>query len=96
MFAFLKDGGQVAGNATIPGDSKKNDVVPTLLSPGEIVIPRSKAKDPEMAKEFIEAINKSKTKKEGAGGYSKVLRAHEDMHKRLSHLEALCYGGMAK
>lgn len=92
-----KSGGKVPGKANVSGDSKENDVVPTLLSPGEIVVPRSKAKDPEMAKEFIEALKKSKEKKEGGGaGYSKVLKAHGDMQHRLAKLEALCYGGMAK
>jgi hypothetical protein len=38
--AFAK-GGQVGGNARTSGDSKLNDIVPALLSPGEVVIPRS-------------------------------------------------------
>lgn len=40
--AALKDrGGHVPGKAKVQGDSPKNDVVKTLLSPGEMVIPRS-------------------------------------------------------
>lgn len=34
-------GGPVPGHAPIQGDSRKNDIVPAMLSPGEIVIPRS-------------------------------------------------------
>jgi hypothetical protein len=34
-------GGVVGGKAVISGDSIRNDTVPTMLSPGEMVIPRS-------------------------------------------------------
>ncbi|MFN6139460.1 MAG: hypothetical protein ACK480_13310, partial [Planctomycetota bacterium] len=40
------------------GDHPENDIVPAMLSPGEIVIPRSKAKDPKAAAKFAEAIAK--------------------------------------
>jgi hypothetical protein len=36
-----KQGGDVPGQAPVQGDSAKNDLVKTLLSPGEFVIPRS-------------------------------------------------------
>ena len=39
-FAFAK-GGVVPGMASVAGDSLKNDKVPAMLSPGELVIPRS-------------------------------------------------------
>jgi hypothetical protein len=45
------------------GDHPENDIVPAMLSPGEIVIPRSKAKDPKKAAAFAAAIAK-RTKKE--------------------------------
>jgi len=35
------NGGMVPGLAMVSGDSKTNDVVPAMLSPGEIVLPRS-------------------------------------------------------
>ena len=41
----MRDGGQVPGQAKVPGDSPQNDTVPAMLSPGEYVVPRS-----EMAK----------------------------------------------
>jgi TP901 family phage tail tape measure protein len=35
------DGGVISGKAQVLGDSKKNDTIPAMLSPGEMVIPRS-------------------------------------------------------
>lgn len=91
----MASGGKVPGKAEVAGDSPDNDTVPALVSPGEVVLPRSKAKDPEKAKEFIEALNKAKKKKEGSGSYAHVLSAQEALHKRLSNIEKLCYGGTA-
>jgi len=53
---FFAEGGVVPGEAEVPGDSYSNDKVPAMLSPGEIVIPRSKADDPDKAKEFVDKI----------------------------------------
>lgn len=45
----MKLGGHVGGDAEVPGDSETNDTVPAMLSPGELVIPRSVPKTgPEM------------------------------------------------
>ena len=44
------EGGKVPGKASVFGDSIKNDTVPALLSPGEVVIPRSIMNDPASAK----------------------------------------------
>jgi hypothetical protein len=55
----LKSGGAVPGKAKVSGDSLRNDSVPAMLSPGEIVIPRSviQSKDaPEKARAFVAAI----------------------------------------
>lgn len=41
----MKMGGQVGGEPIVPGDSAQNDTVPAMLSPGELVIPRSVPKD---------------------------------------------------
>lgn len=59
----MSDGGHVPGRAAFGGDSYSNDTVPAMLSPGEIVIPRSKAKDPDLAKEFIDHLMSTKSKK---------------------------------
>lgn len=47
--ANMKEGGSVAGQAKISGDSLKNDTQPAMLSPGEIVIPRSITMHPNAA-----------------------------------------------
>ena len=46
----LKGGGHVPGKAAVKGDSIKNDTVPAMLSPKEIVIPRSIAMHPNAPK----------------------------------------------
>ncbi len=52
-FLCMLDGGCVYGkegqHAEVAGDSERNDKVPAMLSEGELVIPRSAAKDPEKA-----------------------------------------------
>lgn len=56
-------GGTVGGKAKVAGDSTRNDVVHAMLSPHEIVLPRSVtlAPDaPERAKAFVQAIMASK------------------------------------
>lgn len=49
-------GGRIPGVATVSGDSYSNDTIPAMLSPGEIVVPRSHASDPDMAAEFARAV----------------------------------------
>lgn len=66
----LMNGGAVPGVPQVAGDSPQNDTVHAMLSPGEIVIPRSMVEDPERAKRFIEELN-GKT----GSGYGKVLAA---------------------
>jgi hypothetical protein len=62
----LKFGGHVPGKAKVKGNSYKNDNVKALLSPGEIVIPRSvtQGKDPiRGAAEFVRAVMAKKGKR---------------------------------
>ena len=47
-------GGHVPGKAKVEGDSLKNDTVPAMLSPGEIVIPRTAAQSFDKAVKFLE------------------------------------------
>lgn len=49
-------GGVIPGDAKVEGDSPENDTETYDLSPGEIVIPRSAAKNKESAMKFLEAI----------------------------------------
>lgn len=90
----LKGGGKVPGRAKVQGDSEENDKVLALLSPGEVVIPRSAAGDPKMEKEFLAQLHKSREKK-GKGGYSKVIQAQQQLNDRLMNLEKMAYGGVA-
>jgi len=72
---LFSEGGTVPGEAQVSGDSPKNDTVPALLSPGEIVIPRSLTNDadfdPEKIAEFVTAVKMHKSE----GGYGKVVAA---------------------
>lgn len=55
----FKSGGPVRGKAKVEGDSLKNDTVRAMLSPGEIVLPRSvtTANDaPQRAARFVAAV----------------------------------------
>lgn len=60
MTKNMKTGGKVVGGqAAVPGDSLKNDTVPAILSPKEIVLPRSVTMSedaPRKAAEFVAAI----------------------------------------
>lgn len=84
-------GGKIEGAAKVKGDSKENDTVPAMLSPGEIVVPRSKAKDPKKAKEFIDHLMKSEgSDSEDEGGYGDILqhkRKVAELEKRIKSLE---------
>lgn len=48
----MQMGGHVGGEAEVPGDSEHNDTVPALLSPGELVIPRSVPKTGPAMEQF--------------------------------------------
>lgn len=49
----LAHGGAVPGKAPVKGDSAKNDTVPAMLSPGEVVIPRSALGSPDKLLAFL-------------------------------------------
>lgn len=83
--AFMASGGKVPGKAKVAGNSYSNDTVPTLLSPGEIVIPREDAASPDKAKAFVDALM-SKRQESGPKGFQKVLKAHAELGKHLKSL----------
>ena len=61
-----KSGGTVPGKAKVKNNSYSNDVVPAMLSPGEIVLPRSVTTHmnaPQEAAKFVQAILAKKGKK---------------------------------
>ena len=57
--APMMGGGLVHGEAKVHGDSPKNDTVPAMLSPGEVVIPRSASSHPDKAKAFVKHLIQS-------------------------------------
>lgn len=59
LSSLMSKGGSVPGKAKVGGDARANDTVPTMLSPGEIVIPRSHASSPEDAAAFVRALQAS-------------------------------------
>lgn len=89
MAGGMADGGYVeGGEIKEPGDHPDNDTVFALLSPGEIVIPRTKAQDPDMAKEFIDQLMaKEKKESKSKGGYGKVLEAKRHLEQAMKVLE---------
>jgi hypothetical protein len=83
-------GGEIAGRSKFKGDTRSNDTVPALLSPGEIVLPRSVAQDekaPEKAKKFVEAI-KSK-KKPSPKDYAQAIARLKELEARMDAMETL-------
>lgn len=60
----MTDGGKVDGEAEVEGDSPKNDTKAVLVSPGEIIIPRSIADDPKKILAFVQAIHAQKRAKD--------------------------------
>ncbi len=84
-------GGEIKGRAKFNGDTRTNDTVPALLSPGEIVLPRSVAQDedaPEKSKKFVEAIKKQK-KPAGKASIAAALARIQELEARLNAMEAL-------
>lgn len=49
-------GGNISGQAPVPGDSPQNDIVHAKVSPGEIVVPRSMAQSP-LGKHLLKMID---------------------------------------
>jgi len=88
----MMGGGEVPGTPEVQGDSEQNDKVPAMLSPGEIVIPRSKTKDPDQAKAFVEAIAKHEGTEDEPEGYSAVLKKIRELE---THVKKMAGGGKA-
>lgn len=78
-------GGIVGGIADVDGDSLRNDKVKALLSPGEIVIPRSIAKNPKKSKEFVEDANEGKTPIIHQDDVESMLSAMGNIRAKMCH-----------
>lgn len=64
-FMNAYNGGEVPGEAPIDGDHPKNDIIPAMLSPGEIIIPKeiSENKSDEVILAFIKGVKSNKGKR---------------------------------
>lgn len=86
-------GGEVEGEPQVKGDSPANDTEPHLLSPGEIVIPRSASKDRESAMAFLDALKfdqeKKKPKKEESELKEPAKEQDVDFHAMAKGMAAL-------
>lgn len=71
----MMGGGHVPGVAPYAGDTTKNDVVPAMLSPGEVVIPRSIAQGPNMEAKVLEFMRHLKGK--SGSSYGDVIQARK-------------------
>lgn len=83
-------GAEVPGRAKFSGDTRSNDTVPAMLSPGEIVLPRTVAQSdnaPEKAKMFVEAIKGKK--KPSPRDYMQALMRLQELESRMDAMEAL-------
>lgn len=67
-------GGPVGGKARVQGDSPTNDTVPAMVSPGEVVLPRSVVQGPDMEKKVLEFLRHLKKPK---GGYGSVVESRK-------------------
>lgn len=63
-------GGKVPGQAKVKGDSSKNDTVPTMLSPGEIVLPRSVTQSKDPVKAAADFVAEKLREKQGSGNHT--------------------------
>ncbi len=80
-------GGEVPGEAVIPGNSPVNDTVPAQLSPGEVVVPRTAMSDDEEFDVFMEKFRPSKRKPQVDPDTPLVEQALSSLHTRVDQLE---------
>jgi hypothetical protein len=95
---FKESAGEVPGHAEIKGNSVKNDKVPALLSPGEIVLPRSvtNAKDaPSKAAEFVKHLKSKKDVEVSKKDYKRIADKKKSLKERVERLEKMYGGGMS-
>jgi hypothetical protein len=90
-------GGLIQGTPQAPGDSPRNDTVPAMLSPGEIVIPRTVAQSvdaPDRAAEFVAAIKASKGAKAAPakGDYGALMTKQRQLAAQMAQIQAQLAG----
>jgi hypothetical protein len=55
-FGYFAHGGVVPGSSPFPGDDEMNDIFTAQLTPGEVVLPKSIANQPELASQYTAAV----------------------------------------
>lgn len=83
----FKSGGKVPGEPKVKGNSLKNDTVPAMLSPGEVVIPKSIMESenaPEKARDFVaeELRKKGMGNSDEADDFKTALQRHTSGRKK--------------
>lgn len=81
----FRNGGEVAGRATMPGNSPTNDTVKAKLSPGEVVVPRTAMSDDEEFDAFMEKFRPSK--RENKAEQPTVVQALQNLSSRVDRIE---------
>ncbi len=71
----MDDGGSVPGQAMVQGNSEQNDRIPALLSPGEVVLPRSVTVGGDTEAKALAFLRHLKGKQSGT--YGDVLQARK-------------------
>jgi hypothetical protein len=71
------NGGRIDAPEVVEGDHPKNDIVPTMLSGGEIVIPKTKAQNKKDAKAFVDSLMEKEKSQDV--GYGSVLEARRKL-----------------
>lgn len=86
-------GGQVPGQAVMPGDHPQNDQVPALLSPKEKVLPRSvtmSADPPERAAGFVQGMDVAK--RQMKPDMMAMMKRQAALQQEIARLQAIIRG----
>jgi hypothetical protein len=73
----MKIGGNVPGTPQVDGDSTKNDTVPAMLSPHEIVLPRTVAQAPNAPQAAAQFVAQTKGLQPTASSFADILKLLE-------------------
>ncbi len=79
----MQVGGQVPGEAQVPGDSTQNDTVPARLSPHEIVLPRTVAQAPNAPQAAAQFVGQIKGQQPGQPPMQGNVKSFADTIKEL-------------
>lgn len=88
----VANGGAISGHPAHPGNDYRNDIVPALLSKGEIVIPNSITQSDDAPEKAAEFIRQLMNKKDGDSSYKDVAKSKKSLKERVEYLEK-CMGG---